>query len=222
MPGEWGRRAPEHRVVVNRVVERDEAIHVSRISDQMVTCRSSDTGPRSAPVSTIAPPVVGQVVPRPGQQNAGPVAEAHQVDEVQPEPRQPTDRSGQRPATGSSSPRRVAADRGHRPLVAVAERPGRGTAGRRGPRLDRRLQGDLRERRWGWRRCRPLRTRRDGRARRSGHRRRSAGTGQFHAEQGGQRRRPHAAVHATVHAGHPLPFGEHDHVLDGLDAPRHR
>ena len=97
--------------------------------------------------------VVRDVVPRPVDEDVEAVAEPHEVEQVQPQPREPSDRPAQPPAVGEVGHRVVAADRRHLPLVEVAERlgglapaPPQDLAGDVLAALDRRL-GHLGERR---------------------------------------------------------------------------
>ncbi len=78
---------------------------------------SVEHGPRAA--------VIGEVVPGPVHQDLGPVAKAHEVDDVQAEPGHPADEAVESATARELDDGAVATDRGHRALVAVVEGLGR-------------------------------------------------------------------------------------------------
>ena len=112
---------------VDRIEHGGRAAHDREAAGTERGGAGHDQRPRSDSRQDAAGPVVREVVPRPVDEHVDPVAEPHQVDEVQPEPRHPPDRAAQAPAVGQLGDGVVASDRGHLALVAVAERLG-GTA----------------------------------------------------------------------------------------------
>src|SRR4051794_21487262 len=66
--------------------------------------------------------IVGDVVPRPIDEDAGPVADPDEAEDVKSEPRQPTDGACQSHAVGEFGDRVPASDRRHRAEVMEVER----------------------------------------------------------------------------------------------------